>query len=736
MAPLVPVDSAGLVEEPYIRIVAGSAIDGMRGVHPFNLVHLAETKVKFPRSGREYGPQLSVALLEPDKASENAPVQVVELEAGDDWRMIYAACLGLLPEAPDADLLAACNLIPDLTFERFIQVDRVKVKGSFTDLLQRLNSREHWTPRKLSMYRLAYGNSGSTGIRTGNKILPDPSFARHDAGPNVIVICSPNSVEDAALLWNLRAANGDSTLLPIGIPISEVNAELIRTLMREPGISRNGIPVNSSYLTSASLSPSTIASLVGDDIPRIGIASYEEILHLGHPGALYREEVLPWKGGRTRFVSLPPDDHRELFTKVGFGRLTRMHADIHVLEAPFPDGSDTRSTALNGTFRAGVFSIDSVPNRRSEVRALTWPSSLLMARAIAAGRQMELAESEPGRAARILLEGLGGIAELGNLAHAPLLTMLEEMAARQGFGWYKNRLRQIGNHADPISTVGPTTDELPEKTFNELKKAFRNSDKATKKWLFWAEKSHLILKGFQLTCPSCDAKQWVPIAGFASPMTCRGCTFEMTTPFGDRTNVEFRYRLSERLRRVYEQDAMGHLLVARYLAHVLGSGKEGRLIGLHPGIEVTIKGQKKPEGEADVLLFTKAADFVPVEVKRTHSGFTDREIEKLDNLTSFLRSPWSAVAICQYAKNVEHSFSDLSKRSPDGSYSRVALSYDKLLGRPFWAINSDPFAYTPMSPEEIEAREKDFVHRLAMQAEGGPDDWLESELLDPPGKVT
>ncbi|MFG2803669.1 hypothetical protein [Streptomyces pseudovenezuelae] len=734
VVPLVPVAPDGRVEEPYIRILPGAAIDGLHGIHPHNLTYLPETQVDTSEQ-KPYGYQLAFMLLEAGKADEHAPIQVVELEPTDPWRMIYAACLGLLPDKPDADILDRSNLIPELTFETIIEVERVRVGGSIDDLLRRLNAQGVWSPRKLSMVHLAYGNSGSANIRSERTVLPDTKFARYDAGPNIIVVCSANDVRDAALLWNLRGACGDFRAMPIGLPVDEVTPDLVRRILREPRISRNGFPVNSAYLTSASLSKDELASLIEGGVERLGIASCEEILDLGHPGSIFRNEVLVWDSGKTRFVPLSADVQRDLFTNRPLAPVMQMHADVTVYDSPFPSGPDIRFDAFGGSFHANRCSISCSPGKRTEVRDLAWPSTLLMAKTVAAGRGFELQESEPGRAARVLLAGLGSIAALGNLTHAPLLSMLEEMAARQGFGWYKDRLRRAGQEADPLQSVGPTTDELPEKTFNEFKRAFRNSDRAAKYWLLWAEEANLILKGFQLLCPACDAKQWVPVAGFTPPIICRGCAREMKTPFGDRTNVEFRYRISERLRRVYEQDAMGHLLLARYFHLLFSSGKQSKLIGLHPGMEARRNDLSSPAGEADVLLLTRDAEFIPAEVKRTSSGFSDREIEKLDYLVNFLQAPWSVVATCQYGKDAGPEFSTLRKNTAYG-YTRVALSYDQLLEHyPFWSLGGDPFEWSPMNSEGIAEREKKFVNRLARSTNGGEKDWLTEELLRQRKKV-
>ncbi|AEF43064.1 hypothetical protein [Hoyosella subflava] len=133
----------------------------------------------------------------------------MKLPDNDPWQDIYAACLGLLPESPDTDVLGAGYLPLDLRFEDFVTVNRVEAQCSLEDLLSRLNAADRLTPRELSMIHLAYGSRGSSAIRSETKAMPDPAFAKFDAGPNVVVVCSPNSVDDLALLWNLRGAHGD-----------------------------------------------------------------------------------------------------------------------------------------------------------------------------------------------------------------------------------------------------------------------------------------------------------------------------------------------------------------------------------------------------------------------------------------------------------------------------------------------------------------------------------------------
>ena len=231
---LVPVSADGDISALYRRIIAGSTIDHLSGLDHFGLFHLADAKVTLPPSREGWGRQLAVALLEHGKRDDYSTLQVVELDADDPWREIYAACLGRLPDVPDAQVVSAGSLVPTLRFEDLISVDRIVTEGSLQDLLARLSDDSTITPRFLSMAYLSYGHDGSSAIRTEDNALPEPKFARFDAGPNVVVVCSEHNTDDCALLWNLRGAHGDRRPVPIGIPLSEASRENILKIALNP----------------------------------------------------------------------------------------------------------------------------------------------------------------------------------------------------------------------------------------------------------------------------------------------------------------------------------------------------------------------------------------------------------------------------------------------------------------------------------------------------------------------
>jgi hypothetical protein len=468
---------------------------------------------------------------------------------------------------------------------------------------------------------------------------------------------------------------------------------------------------------------------VGD---HIAFASYDQMLTLGDAAGWRREEVLVWHDGESSIVPVPDRRNHEVFSKPGFSQMTDMAVDVAVPTFPFPDGGDVRADGTNWIYSAGAAS-RGIGLRASEAVAITWPSRVLSAQVVAERRDLKLAESETGRAAMVAMSGFDHVWELANLAHAPLLQLLAEMAARQGMSWYRNRLRAAGRPLDLGDIPAHTTEDLPEKAFQDFKRVLGNSRKAAEYWLFWAERHGLIVKGLPLECFNCHSKQWTPVAAFAPPIICRGCATSMDTPFGDRPLINFKYRLSERLRRVYEHDAIGHLLTMRYFQSIFSSAAGSRLIGVHPGLEVRRSGDELVIGEADNLMLFRNGDFVPAEVKRSFGGVLPAEVEKLTQLARILRSPWSALAVCQYGAAAPDDFRRLESRGEGADPFRLILTYDLLLDpHPMWALGADPFAWAPMSKEDINDREAAFVQRLARGREDEGVSWFDYLMLRRP----
>ena len=727
---ILPIDSAGSIPEIYRTILPGSQIDDVHGVD-YDPEMLLTGEINFNRTRSVDRSQLAVGLLPFQSTDQQAPLEVVTLDEDDPWFGIYLACLGSVPEEISPEIIRAGNWNPEIKFTDFVNIQRTTAAGSLDDLLARTwPKKQVLTPRQLSMTHLAYASTASTSIRSERPVLPDPGFARYDAGPNVLVVCSPGSLDDLALLWNLRAAHGDFYAAPIGVPSEELSVPAVQRLLSAAGLSRNGLSGTALYVTSCSISTDELSEALRS-IDGVSVRPPADMLMFGSVRGWSRDDILTWKDGRAAFKSLDSARYQEILDQRNINDLLIMQFDIAVEDAPLPLSDDYRVDHHNGAFYNGAHTIWSSLQRGSDkISSVAWPSRELVANSLASIRDFKLNESAPGIAARILVEMLGGLSEAHMLCHAPLLGLLESMAARQGFNWYKERLRQAGVEAHPGDSVGSSIDELPEKSFHDFKRVLGNSEAAAKYWLAWAERSSVIIKGFPLQCPKCGAKQWIPIGNFRPPVTCRGCAKAIEFPFGDRPMIDFKYRLSEQTRRVYEVDAMGHILVARFFERIFGFGAQSQLIGMHPGMSVFPVSGNTEIGEADLLMLTRKGDFIPIEVKRTASGLTENELAKLDSLAVAIHAPWSGVAACQYTREASDVLGPLAARDADGAHLRVALTYDVLLDpHPTWALGGDPFALTELNAEEIAAREKEFVSSLARRAKEADTDWLAYSML-------
>lgn len=726
---ILPLDATGQVPEMYKAILPGSQIDRVLG-DGYNPVMAMSSEIDLTQERGVFGSQLAAGLLPYRQVDKVAPLEVLELDVDDPWHGIYLACLGRLPERVDPRVIAEGGWLPEIDFTDFLEVRRTRAIGSLEDLVSRtLPINRVLTPRQLSMLDLSYASTASTSIRTNRHVLPRPEFARYDAGPNVLVVCSPGSLDDLALLWNLRAAHGDFYVAPIGVPATELTSTVFQRLVSDPGLARHGFSASTLYVTSCSVSIGELSEALGEN-GRVSIRPPSDMAMFGAVLGRTQNEVLMWNEGRASFRALELDRSRDILDRRNINKSLVVQSEISVEGSPLPFSGDYRVSTPNGAFYNDAHTTRSSLRSSDRISTIEWPSRLLVASSLASIRDLKLSESSPGIAARILVEMLGGISGASHLCHAPLLALLESMAARQGFNWYKNRRRQDGVEAHPVDSVGSSIDELPEKSFHDFKRVLGNSDAAAKGWLAWAERSSVVIKGFPIQCPQCGAKQWTPVRNFTPPITCRGCAKLIKFPFGDRTSIDFKYRLSEQTRRVYEVDAMGHILVARYFDLIFGFGSKSQLIGMHPGMSVLPAGGGNELGEADLLILTRRGDFIPVEVKRTAEGLTPGELEKLDTLVRAMSSPWSAVAACQYARDAGNPLVTLATQNDDGTYQRLALTYDHLLEpSPMWALDDDPFDLEPLNEEKIKEREAAFVSSLRELTGDTDKDWFTYSML-------
>ncbi len=726
-APIVPLAADGRIDELYQHILPGAVIDGIIGgdenaLTGISSINLADEE---PHTS-DHLAQLAVAMLDYHAQESYSVISACQLADNDPWRDIYAACLGQIPDQPDPRLLRGGRLREDLRFEDFVRVERPTVLGNLSDLIDRLTGKEVATPRQATLWNLASGIRPTRELMIQNTVLPDSTFRRAAAGPNLVVVCTPGNTADLALLWNLRAAHGESHALPIGIPKSELTTDNVRALNASENRAFVGWGMPDVTFVSASVAAAELRVAVLAAGGAADVADIAEVLEIGPAAGRGRYEALSWSSGQAPFVAINDQLRNDIVQRPGFNRHMGLMADVAVLDTPIAAPRDARFDGVHVNY-VGGYSSNSTSTDQTRPDVVIWPNTMLMAGAVLSKRDLALQPSEPGRACAVLCSAFSSVHELQFLAHPPLLALLQGMAETRGASLMKRRARDLGTDSEPM--MARSSEDLVDRSANAFKAVIGNNTAATELWLLWAENHQLLVKGFPLRCSECHSKQWIPVAAFRPPIVCIGCGLQMQSPFGQRTQVQFTYRLSERLRRVYEHDAMGHLLAMRFFATVLGQGERGRLIGLHPGLEVT----SKVDGwaaEIDLLLLDQQGNALPVEVKRSFSGVTDVEVDKLDEIGRRLHSPWSAFAVTGWGKDAPLSYAARARR--DGrTGDRLMLADEHLLkAHASWTINEDPFEWSPLDQQQIDERDASFATSVREWINVSPRWLYERSLLE------
>ena len=474
------------------------------------------------------------------------------------------------------------------------------------------------------------------------------------------------------------------------------------------------------------------------------VVPYEELLTFGPAPGRPHSQVAVFDAGGARLEAATESDLNVLSVSRQMMRRPQLVLDVTIADSPLPADLTLRGAAFAPSFQAGAAQLPVTLDRLGSVR-VQWPSSWTALAAVARTRGLRISQSGPGQAAATLIGALGSVDAIRWLAHRPLIDLLYRLAERTGMSWQKSQLNRL---RATLAEQGRPTDVLDETEavlsapehmvtpagegralgFEDFRKAL-TTERAATRWVTWAERHHLLVRGVDIVCPHCSATSWLPMASMPPPVGCPGCGRALDTPYKPR-HVPFAYRMGEPLRRVLETDSLGHVLALHWFTQLLGKGRG--LIGSHPGVEF-ISGDGKDQatvGEADVLLLLADGSTVPVEVKRTASGVDARTLELMDRLASALRAPYDGVVVSQPARECPDLPASLGH---PGGQPRLLLSDDQILDRPpSRAIGSDPFAWAPRSEADDLDRGARFTAELEESDPDQPWDLVRDTLLEDP----
>ena len=245
------------------------------------------------------------------------PICDCSLPAEDDpWFIAYLACVGAWPLHPSARQLSPAGLVDDYRFDQMLRVDRDVLIGTGpVDLVARLRRRDYTYPAQLSCHGLSLWSLPQASHLNDAPVLPRPGWERSRYGANLVVVYEPGSVEDLALIWNLRAAHGVSASVPLAIPATVDVAAALRewsTVGSEAWALRLfGLVSRPWGLISATIDKQRLERWA-EQASLSWAAADADTVAPGHRPARPSKDVAVFREGRARIAAVAADD-REFF---------------------------------------------------------------------------------------------------------------------------------------------------------------------------------------------------------------------------------------------------------------------------------------------------------------------------------------------------------------------------------------------------------------------------------------
>ncbi|WP_187684343.1 hypothetical protein [Nocardia wallacei] len=556
----------------------------------------------------------------------------------DPWYISYLAIFGNLPTTADRDKNQYNDLRLDLTFDDLIDIRGVEAKPSARDLVERIKSGDAISAVNLTRIRLPAGLSAgyNKGFPSTSRFTYGQSTASSKFGPNIVVVYDPGSVDDLALIWNLRARFAHIDGLPVAIPYSDSTSDDIEIVAGSDGLCHYFGFDHNVALTSFSISQSALQEIDTDEI--FSVVDPNDLLGEIYGYCVSSTEVVQFTEGSATIPSFSSTDIKELGQGyLGSSRATWLVLTTIIKNNVLPYSETMRRGKWRtepGYLRGKISHVGELDSFRS----ISHPSGLETLHALGRDQNIELRPSDAGRAAEHLIRAADG--NIAMLTAPGVVAVLSEMSRRGHASLVKRRLDQYLAGSDIIEgsdryeelrakldlAIGtPDLEEVGYMTFNRIREILGISRNEASVWVEWAIAHRILIRGFEAECQYCNYHQWRAFADSVPELICHGCGRVIVNPFGvDR--IEHRYRPSETLLRAMNSDVLAPILAMRHLAKILG---KGAMFGAYPGIELFEPGAKQSMAEIDVLAVIANGKWVLGECKARARGLNEAELAKL-----------------------------------------------------------------------------------------------------------
>jgi hypothetical protein len=579
-SPLFVVDpDVGAIEPRILKALLGSNIDGLEGR---KLIH--------EELEREHSDEWSDAhqwlLRQVANLETRHAVQTCRGVAADNpWFPTYLTLFGDMPDQPDRKRNERNDLVSDLTFADVVDISSVEGEPSIRDILVKMLN-----PHQISAIELTRVRLPTNVVGGYNRGMPDTSRfgwgqskALSQYGPNVLVIYRPESTEDLALSWNLRARFAHPIGLPLSLPLTESTAEDVRFIAQTAQAQHFFGLGHNLAVTSFSVDDDELKNLC--DGTHFDVVDPYDLVGEVYGCGVASTEMAQFVDGKATVPCFTPTDIETLGQRyLGSSDATWLTLTATVSERRLPPSRTMRRDRWQkpGYLHGSVVHV----GKLDQFASLRQPTGLEVLRALALDRSLQARASTPGKAAENLVRTAGG--DLSMFATPVIATLFERMARRGHASLVKRRLNQFLDGSDVIvgtekydvlmdrldeALGAPDVEEIGHLNVNQIREVFGLGGKSlplkeTATWVDWAVRRRLILRGVQATCPSCKHIQWRPLGDAVPELECHGCGLLIDSPFGAQ-RIDYQYRASEVLLRAVEHDVLSHVLAMRYLSRLL-----------------------------------------------------------------------------------------------------------------------------------------------------------------------
>lgn len=630
-APLIPVSSSDKIDPRWSRILNESNIDGIERSDLLSDDAVGDyTDLEGP---------VTAQLIRIVVDLERRPtVQTVRGMAPDDpWHLAYLTVAGDLSPLPHPQNTWN-DLRRDLSFDDVLTIRGVAETGSASGLLELMRDFTAVSAVELSRSNLPSGLQGgyNKGFTSSSRFEWSDDVISQRFGPNIVVVYQPGSVEDLALIWNLRARFLHPPRFPLAVPMTPTVEDDIRHLNEAGAAHYFGFGHNLA-LTSMSIAPDRVETLAAS-VRFEAVDPWELLRPIGGYCSM-STDVVRFAAGKTRIASFSPSDFQTIGSAyLGSHQGTWMKRKTVVVGASLPPSRTMRRQSYHGDshYLDGPITSGGESDGFTTIRM---PSGLEVLSALAVDRGLRLTESAPGKAAEHLIRAAGRY--LSMFAAPGVVDTLSELTRGRNVSIVKRRLNQFLADPEPDESSDryqalldrldrglglPDAEELSYPTFDRMRQLLRMRRDGAQQWVSWAMAGGLVLRGVEANCSRCGHRQWRPLSEAVPSLVCHACGCTIDSPHG-YNQINYRYRASELLLRGMSHDVLSHVLAMRYVCNELGS--KSFVFGAYPGVEFRKPGNDRVEAEADVIVVLRNGEIVLGECKANARGLSPEELDKL-----------------------------------------------------------------------------------------------------------